>query len=105
VLIVRSINISRSEINRLDSFGARPTLADICFAFFLKVGVIKAVRNCLDTSEEVTALWVTHRLEELEYADGAIYMEDGKVVMQGDAASIRSFIEARQAAYINQINS
>ncbi|WVZ20374.1 hypothetical protein V8G54_007696 [Vigna mungo] len=54
---------------------------------------------------EVTALWVTHRLEELEYADGAIYMEDGKVVMHGDAASIRSFIEARQSAYINQINS
>ncbi|XP_050876063.1 ABC transporter I family member 10 [Lathyrus oleraceus] len=70
-----------------------------------QVGVIKAVRNCLDTSEEVTALWVTHRLEELEYADGAIYMEDGKVVMHGDATSIRRFIEARQSAYINQINS
>ncbi|WJX40867.1 ABC transporter I member 10 [Trifolium repens] len=70
-----------------------------------QVGVIKAVRNCLDTSEEVTALWVTHRLEELEYADGAIYMEDGKVVMHGDPASIRSFIEDRQSAYINQINS
>lgn len=73
--------------------------------FTLKVGVIKAVRNCLDTSEEVTALWVTHRLEELEYADGAIYMEDGKVVMHGDATSIRRFIEARQSSYINQINS
>ncbi|KAG5045980.1 hypothetical protein JHK86_015386 [Glycine max] len=70
-----------------------------------QVGVIKAVRNSVDTSAEVTALWVTHRLEELEYADGAIYMEDGKVVMHGDAASIRSFIEARQSAYITQINS
>lgn len=70
-----------------------------------QVGVIKAVRNSVDTSAEVTALWVTHRLEELEYADGAIYMEDGKVVKHGDAASIRSFIEARQSAYINQINS
>ncbi|KAK7316951.1 hypothetical protein RJT34_00791 [Clitoria ternatea] len=70
-----------------------------------QIGVIKAVRNSLDTSAEVTALWVTHRLEELEYADGAIYMEDGKVVKQGDAPSIRSFIEARQSAYINQINS
>jgi len=73
--------------------------------FSCKVGVIKAVRNSVDTSAEVTALWVTHRLEELEYADGAIYMEDGKVVMHGDAASIRSFIEARQSAYITQINS
>lgn len=73
--------------------------------FPFKIGVIKAVRNSLDSSSDVTALWVTHRLEELEYADGAIYMEEGKVVMHGDAASIRSFIEARQAAYIKQINS
>ncbi|MED6217771.1 ABC transporter I member 10 [Stylosanthes scabra] len=65
-----------------------------------QLGVIKAVRNSLDTSAEVTALWVTHRLEELEYADGAIYMEDGKVVKYGDAASIRSFIEAKQSAYL-----
>ncbi|OIV98086.1 hypothetical protein TanjilG_25951 [Lupinus angustifolius] len=70
-----------------------------------QVAVLKAVRNSLDTSTEVTALWVTHRLEELEYADGAIYMEDGKVVMHGDAASIRSFIEDKQSIYIKQINS
>ncbi|KAB1210568.1 GDP-mannose transporter GONST1 [Morella rubra] len=48
-----------------------------------QVGVIKAVRNSLDSSEEVTALWVTHRLEELEYADGAVYMENGEIVMLG----------------------
>ncbi|CAL0305277.1 unnamed protein product [Lupinus luteus] len=70
-----------------------------------QVAVLKAVRNSLDTSAEVTALWVTHRLEELEYADGAIYMEDGKVVMHGDAASMRSFIEDKQSVYIKQINS
>ncbi|XP_059432999.1 ABC transporter I family member 10 [Corylus avellana] len=68
-------------------------------------GVIKAVRNSLDSSEEVTALWVTHRLEELEYADGAVYMENGEVALQGDAASIMSYIRARQSAYIKQINS
>ncbi|XP_057727831.1 ABC transporter I family member 10-like isoform X2 [Arachis stenosperma] len=66
-----------------------------------QVGIIKAVRNSLDTSAGVTALWVTHRLEELEYADGAIYMEDGKVVKYGDAASIRSFIEAKQSEYLS----
>ncbi|KAF3965406.1 hypothetical protein CMV_010407 [Castanea mollissima] len=70
-----------------------------------QIGVIKAVRNSLDSSEEVTALWVTHRLEELEYADGAVYMENGEVVMQGDAASILDFIRVRQSAYIKQINS
>lgn len=73
--------------------------------FLNQIGVIKAVRNSLDSSEEVTALWVTHRLEELEYADGAVYMENGEVVMQGDAASILDFIRVRQSAYIKQINS
>ncbi|KAF4356884.1 hypothetical protein F8388_003179 [Cannabis sativa] len=70
-----------------------------------QLGVIKAVRNSLDSSKEVTALWVTHRLEELEYADGAVYMEDGRVVKHGDAKTILEFIKGRQSAYIKQINS
>ncbi|KAK3038577.1 hypothetical protein RJ639_028028 [Escallonia herrerae] len=41
----------------------------------------KSSQEFLGNSEEVTALWVTHRLEELKYADGAVYMEDGRVVM------------------------
>ncbi|XP_019235587.1 PREDICTED: ABC transporter I family member 10, chloroplastic [Nicotiana attenuata] len=69
-----------------------------------QIGVIKAVRNSMDTSKEITALWVTHRLEELEYADGAVYMEDGRIVRQGDATSIRNFIENKLASYVNQIN-
>lgn len=52
-----------------------------------------------------TALWVTHRLEELEYADGAVYMEDGRVVLQGDASTIRNFVESKHASYVKQINS
>ncbi|PSO59545.1 MAG: LuxR family transcriptional regulator [Cyanobacteria bacterium QH_9_48_43] len=32
----------------------------------------------------LTALWVTHRLEELHYCDGAFLLEDGQVVDQGD---------------------
>lgn len=63
------------------------------------------MKNSLTSSGEVTALWVTHRLEELEYADGAIYMEDGRVVMHGDPSSILDFINRQQALYINQINS
>ncbi|XP_059643452.1 ABC transporter I family member 10-like isoform X1 [Cornus florida] len=70
-----------------------------------QIGVIKAVKNSLKNSEEVTALWVTHRLEELEYADGAVYMEDGRVIKHGDASSILDFIKVRQASYIDQINS
>ncbi|XP_071914275.1 ABC transporter I family member 10 isoform X1 [Coffea arabica] len=70
-----------------------------------QVGVIKAVKSTLASSEGITALWVTHRLEELEYAEGAVYMEEGQVVMHGDPPTIRGFIEARQAAYIKQIYS
>lgn len=32
----------------------------------------------------MTALWVTHRLEELNYCDGAFLLESGRVVAQGD---------------------
>ncbi|GKE42783.1 ABC transporter I family member 10, chloroplastic [Tanacetum coccineum] len=63
------------------------------------------VKNTLSSSEDVTALWVTHRLEELEYADGAVYMEDGRVVMHGDASTIMDSIEARKATYTSTINS
>ncbi|MGY6530774.1 MAG: energy-coupling factor ABC transporter ATP-binding protein [Cyanobacterium sp.] len=31
----------------------------------------------------ITALWVTHRLEELEYADGYFLLEKGRVVKKG----------------------
>lgn len=75
------------------------------FGNFCQVGVIKAVKGTLATSEEITALWVTHRLEELRYADGAIYMEEGQVVMHGDASTVKDFIEARLMAYTKQIYS
>jgi energy-coupling factor transport system ATP-binding protein len=32
----------------------------------------------------LTALWVTHRLDELDYCDGAFLLEQGKVVDRGD---------------------
>nr|GEW87135.1 ABC transporter I family member 10-like [Tanacetum cinerariifolium] len=68
------------------------------------LGVIKAVKNTLSISEDVTALRVTHRLEELEYADGAVYMEDGRVLIHGAASTIMDSIEARKASYTNSIN-
>lgn len=74
------------------------------FSFLNQMGVIKAVRNSLHNSEDVTALWVTHRLEELEYADGAIYMEDGKVVMHGDVTSVQNFIKTKQSDYMKRIS-
>ena len=45
----------------------------------LVVQVQKLVKN-----RGMTALWVTHRLEELNYCDGAFLLESGRVVAQGD---------------------
>lgn len=67
--------------------------------------MIEAVKETLGNSKEITALWVTHRLEELKYADGAVYMENGKVVMYGDAFNVRDFVEAKKSSYIKQLNS
>lgn len=79
--------------------------ARFVFTILYQFGVIEAVKNSLGDSGEVTALWVTHRLEELKYADGAFYMEDGKIVMQADGVSILNFIKNRQSSYIERINS
>lgn len=45
----------------------------------LVVQVQKLVKN-----RGMTALWVTHRLEELNYCDGAFLLEGGRVVAQRD---------------------
>lgn len=37
----------------------------------------------------ITALWVTHRLDELNYCDGAFLLEKGRVVDQGDPDRLR----------------
>ncbi len=43
----------------------------------------------------ITALWVTHRLEELEYCDGAILLEGGRVVDQGEPARLKQRLMQR----------
>ena len=37
----------------------------------------------------LTALWVTHRLDELDYADGAFLLANGKVIDQGNPQRLR----------------
>lgn len=69
------------------------------FCVLYQIGVIKAVKNSVAGSGEVAALWVTHRLEELKYADGASYMEDGRIIMQGDVSSVSKFLKEKQAWY------
>ncbi|GLI68815.1 hypothetical protein VaNZ11_013317, partial [Volvox africanus] len=40
-------------------------------------GVLHAVRSITSAHNDVTAIWVTHRFEELRFADAASYMENG----------------------------
>jgi energy-coupling factor transport system ATP-binding protein len=44
----------------------------------------------------ITALWVTHRLEELNYCDGAFLLENGQVVAQGSAESLRQLLSEKE---------
>lgn len=41
----------------------------------------------------LTALWVTHRLDELNYCDGALLLEAGKVVDRGDPQHLRQKLQ------------
>jgi energy-coupling factor transport system ATP-binding protein len=45
-----------------------------------QMNVVKSVRDIVTYDRSITALWVTHRLEELDFADAVSYMENGKVM-------------------------
>jgi energy-coupling factor transport system ATP-binding protein len=49
---------------------------------------VASVRN-LVKSRGITALWVTHRLEELDYCDGAFLLEKGCLVDAGAAERLK----------------
>lgn len=55
-------------------------------------GVLEAVRRVTRARRDVTAVWVTHRFEELEYADSATYMEAGRAVFSGPPARVRDYL-------------
>ena len=40
-------------------------------------------------SRGLTALWVTHRFDELDYCDGAFLLEGGKVVARGEPEPLK----------------
>lgn len=50
--------------------------------------LVAQVQN-LVKSRGLTALWVTHRLDELDYCDGAFLLEAGKVVARTEAQSLK----------------
>eukprot|EP00898_Chlorokybus_atmophyticus_P008221 jgi/Chlat1/83/Chrsp1S08788 len=59
--------------------------------------VLDSVKS-LVTRKHVTALWITHRLEELKWADGAAYMENGKIQVYGHPAIVDRHIQQLQMA-------
>ncbi|MCC0179642.1 energy-coupling factor ABC transporter ATP-binding protein [Waterburya agarophytonicola K14] len=57
--------------------------------------LVAQVKNLVKNSN-LTALWVTHRLEELDYCDGAFLLEGGKVVAKGDPQSLKQRLLATE---------
>jgi len=53
-----------------------------------QLDLVASVRN-LVKSRGITALWVTHRLEELDYCDGAFLLEKGCLVDAGEAERLK----------------
>eukprot|EP00891_Asterochloris_glomerata_P002274 jgi/Astpho2/2274/Aster-03245 len=56
-------------------------------------GVLRAVRDVTSGDRRVTALWVTHRLEELRMADSASYMADGRIQFSGPATDVLKYMQ------------
>ncbi|NEO89159.1 MAG: ABC transporter ATP-binding protein, partial [Moorea sp. SIO3G5] len=40
-------------------------------------------------SRGLTAIWVTHRLDELDYCDGAFLLDQGRVIDQGEPERLK----------------
>lgn len=57
--------------------------------------LVVQVKN-LVKERNLTALWVTHRLEELDYCDGAFLLEDGKVTDKGDPQILKEKLLAAE---------
>ena len=57
-----------------------------------QLDLVKQVRN-LVKDRGMTALWVTHRLDELDYSDGAFLLENGRVVEKGDPQKLKRLLQ------------
>jgi energy-coupling factor transport system ATP-binding protein len=57
-----------------------------------QIDLVQRVRQIV-YDRHLTALWVTHRLNELDYCDGAFLLHQGKVVDQGDPQRIKQKIQ------------
>ncbi|MGB0564290.1 MAG: energy-coupling factor ABC transporter ATP-binding protein [Spirulinaceae cyanobacterium] len=53
-----------------------------------QIELVKQVQR-LVKARGITALWVTHRLDELDYCDGVFWLQDGQIVAQGEPQSLK----------------
>ncbi|BAY08345.1 ABC transporter ATP-binding protein [Calothrix sp. NIES-2098] len=53
-----------------------------------QLDLVASVRRLVKT-RGITALWVTHRLDELNYCDGAFLLENGSLVDRGEALRLK----------------
>jgi energy-coupling factor transport system ATP-binding protein len=53
-----------------------------------QLDLVAQVQN-LVKSRGITALWVTHRLDELNYCDGAFLLEQGSLLDQGEPKRLK----------------
>ena len=58
-----------------------------------QIELVKLVQT-LVKERHLTALWVTHRLVELDYCDRAVLLRGGHVVREGEPASLRQILAA-----------
>jgi energy-coupling factor transport system ATP-binding protein len=56
--------------------------------------LLQTVRQLVDDLG-ITTLWVTHRLRELDYADGAMWLQGGKIQPETDPTQLRSILLAQ----------
>ncbi|PZV18955.1 MAG: LuxR family transcriptional regulator [Pseudanabaena sp.] len=59
-----------------------------------QLDLVASVRD-LVKQKNLTALWVTHRLNELDYADGAFLLEHGQVIDKGDPLRLKQVLLER----------
>jgi ABC-type cobalamin/Fe3+-siderophores transport system ATPase subunit len=55
--------------------------------------VLEAVRGLVNSSKDIAAVWVTHRLEELKFADTVTYMENAAVQLSGSPGRIMNHLQ------------
>ncbi len=58
--------------------------------------LVQQVRS-LVKSRGMSALWVTHRLEELDYCDRAFILENGKITKQGSPQELKDYVSAMES--------